>query len=317
MRKVVHRVIGVIACLIGIGLIWYGAKLTVPDVLTNADYHDLSSRVRKPAEEPSDDSGDLVFDENVETDWAAVLAEMPQAVGWLTVGNTIIDYPVVQGSDNEYFLKYDAYGRESESCAFLDYRADPNGIADAIYCHTHPLRMGFHDLGEVDEQWSFDEIGMVLWSTPEKGTTVYKPVCALHVYPDFQDIQKFEFEEDTEAYNAAVKRILSEHAARGEWNVTTIKGIAMLSDRMEPVEPAAGGHEHINYWWALTDEEDKIAHSEAQESAWRMWMHSILSQSSARAADAEAIIDSGTRTMTLGCCSWPWDDHRTLLVCVA
>jgi hypothetical protein len=316
VRKVVHRAIGIVACLIGIGLIWYGAKLTVPDVLTNADYHELSARVRTPAEPPSDD-GPVVVDENVETDWRAVLAEMPQAVGWLTVGNTIIDYPVVQGTDNEYFLNYDAYGRESSSCAFLDYRANPDGIADVIYCHTHALRMGFHDLGQADEQWSFDEIGTVLWSTPGKGTTAYRPVCALHVFPDYQDIQRFEFDEDSAVYSDAVKRILSNHAARGEWNMTTIKGIAMLSDKMELVEPAAGGHEHVNYWWSLTADEDAAAHAEAQRASWRLWMHSLLGQASARSADAEAIIDSGTRTMTLGCCSWPLDDHRTLLVCVA
>lgn len=316
VSKIVRRVVAVVCCLIGVALVIVGIRMTVPDVMTNADYQDLSKRTRSVEDEnPADDV--IMVDDTVETDWDTVAEEVPYSVGWLTVGNTIIDYPVVQGWDNDYFLYHDAYGRDSYSSVYLDYRADPDGMTDVIYSHTNMMRMGFYDIAETDEQWAFDGIGTVLWSTPKSGTVAYKPVCALHVYPDYQDIQTFEFEESQAAYESEVRSILARHVSRGEWNTTTIKGVSMLSDRMEPVTPASGGHEHLNYWWSLTEAEDAEAHSVARSEAWKTWMMRILSQSTARASDAEAVIGAGSRTMTLACCSWPFDDHRTLLVCVA
>lgn len=49
-------------------------------------------------------------------------ATNPDFVGWLTVANTTIDYPVVQGTDNDEYLHLNFYGVESKyGTVFLDY----------------------------------------------------------------------------------------------------------------------------------------------------------------------------------------------------
>jgi len=48
-------------------------------------------------------------------------------VGYIVIPGTEVDYPVVQGSDNVHYLRYDYYERESISgCPFLDYRQAPD-----------------------------------------------------------------------------------------------------------------------------------------------------------------------------------------------
>ena len=54
--------------------------------------------------------------------------EVPRdAVGWITFADTPIDYPVMQGKDNEEFLNKDPFGNFALSgSVFLDFRNDPD-----------------------------------------------------------------------------------------------------------------------------------------------------------------------------------------------
>ena len=48
-------------------------------------------------------------------------------VGWITIDDTNIDYPVMQGKDNSYFLNTDPFGNYSLSGSiFLDSRCSPD-----------------------------------------------------------------------------------------------------------------------------------------------------------------------------------------------
>ena len=73
----------------------------------------------------------------------ALRAMNPDIVGWLTVPNTSISYPIVQGSDNAWYLRHTFLGeRNASGAVFLDYRndrafRDPNSIL-----HGHNMRDG-------------------------------------------------------------------------------------------------------------------------------------------------------------------------------
>ena len=52
-----------------------------------------------------------------------LLKENQETVSWITVNGTNINYPVVQHSDNEYYLNHSFDGSEnSAGWIFLDYR---------------------------------------------------------------------------------------------------------------------------------------------------------------------------------------------------
>ncbi len=56
---------------------------------------------------------------------ASILTINPDVVGWLKVNETNIDYPVVQASDNDYYLKHNLYNEtDKNGWIFMDYRND-------------------------------------------------------------------------------------------------------------------------------------------------------------------------------------------------
>lgn len=86
--------------------------------------------------------------------------EYPSIVAWIKVGGTEIDYPLVKGSDNEYYLnhnykdEYNVFG-----AIFMDYRnqenfSDQNTI---IYGHNNQRAGNFKDLHKYEEEGFFNE----------------------------------------------------------------------------------------------------------------------------------------------------------------
>ena len=95
-------------------------------------------------------------------DGSAPLAQLqainPDVQAWLTVYNTGIDYPVVQGRDNSHYLNRDATGKYSGAGSiFVDYRNRP-GFADfSTIVYGHHMRSGmFAEIGLFYEQSYFD-----------------------------------------------------------------------------------------------------------------------------------------------------------------
>lgn len=63
----------------------------------------------------------------------------PEIIGWIKIENSMINYPVVKTSDNEYYLSMDFYKNKSKSgCIFMDYRNDGRftDLSTIIYGHN-------------------------------------------------------------------------------------------------------------------------------------------------------------------------------------
>ena len=86
--------------------------------------------------------------------------EYPSILGWIRVGGTEIDYPLVKGSDNDYYLnhnykdEYNVFG-----AIFMDYRnkedlSDQNTI---IYGHNNQRAGNFKDLHKYEDRDFFNE----------------------------------------------------------------------------------------------------------------------------------------------------------------
>ena len=93
----------------------------------------------------------------------------PDIVGWIYIEGTDINYPVVQGTDNDYYLKrlFDGTYNSSGSI-FLDYRcaadfSDPHSI---IYGHHMKNKSMFGGLMSYKEQAFYDEHSVALLVTP-------------------------------------------------------------------------------------------------------------------------------------------------------
>lgn len=76
-------------------------------------------------------------------------AQNPDVCGWLTLYGTGVDYPVVQGADNDEYLNTDPTGNFALSGSlFIDYRCQPNiaGASTIIFGHHMENSLMFGDL---------------------------------------------------------------------------------------------------------------------------------------------------------------------------
>jgi sortase B len=79
----------------------------------------------------------------VSVDFDALRAINPDVAGWLYCENTPINYPVVQGSDNVYYLRRLLDGKSNRSgTLFLDWRNRPELTDDQSVIYGHHMRNG-------------------------------------------------------------------------------------------------------------------------------------------------------------------------------
>ena len=116
-----------------------------------------------PAGEDAPRSGDV--------DFAGLRRDAPQALAWLTVPGTQIDYPVVQWTDNQFFLNRTArYESSRYGAIFMDYRnsGDFTDFYTVIYGHNMRSGKMFGALREFRESAFFDRIKYGSLHTPDR-----------------------------------------------------------------------------------------------------------------------------------------------------
>lgn len=82
-------------------------------------------------------------------DWPMLQQEYPDAVGWIFCPETPLDYPIVQGADNDFYLTHLADGSYSRHGAiFADYRIEALFADENTLLYGHNMKDGtmFHGL---------------------------------------------------------------------------------------------------------------------------------------------------------------------------
>lgn len=120
-------------------------------------------------------------------DFESLWAENPDTVGWITIPDTQIDYPIVYyADDNEKYLHEDFYGNESVYGAiYLDSDSEPDfsGWNNPIYGHHMRDGSMFKDVTKFkDEQYFKDHQYFTIY-TPEREIRL-KAISCYYSKPD-------------------------------------------------------------------------------------------------------------------------------------
>ena len=86
-------------------------------------------------------------------------ANYANAIGWIYVPDTHINYPVMQSEDNDFYLHHGADGGYLYAGSiFLDYRcnADFSGVSNILYGHNMSNRSMFADVTNFTDRTYFD-----------------------------------------------------------------------------------------------------------------------------------------------------------------
>lgn len=121
-------------------------------------------------------------------------------VAWIEIEGTNVNYPVVQTTNNTYYLKHSFYKKYSNyGTIYMDATAnkDFSSLNTFIYGHYTTNKSMFGELGKYMKQTFFEEHPYVIIYTPEK--TLKAEIFSVHVDDASSDSYQMNFTTD-EAY---------------------------------------------------------------------------------------------------------------------
>jgi sortase B len=148
-------------------------------------------------------------------DFAALEQINPDIVGWIYIEGTKLNYPVVQGKDNEYYLDHLFEGRYNRSgCIFLDMKcsADFSDRHSILYGHNMQNDSMFAGLLNYQDQEYYEEHPVGLLITPEKKYKIL--FFSGYIAGTTADAWKMDFSEDE--YGTWLDKITRRSVFRGE-----------------------------------------------------------------------------------------------------
>ena len=121
-------------------------------------------------------------------DYLADAAEINSSVvGWITIPDTHIDFPIAQGEDNDFYLHngFDKKYNYELGCPFLDYRcaSDLSGFNSIVYAHHMTEQRMFADIALFKDS-AFMEANPVGYLTQHDGVHTVRFFAYLNVPDD-------------------------------------------------------------------------------------------------------------------------------------
>ena len=121
-------------------------------------------------------------------DYLADAAEINSSVvGWITIPDTHIDFPIAQGEDNDFYLHngFDKKYNYELGCPFLDYRcaSDLSGFNSIVYAHHMTEQRMFADIA-LFKDGAFMEANPVGYLTQHDGVHTVRFFAYLNVPDD-------------------------------------------------------------------------------------------------------------------------------------
>ena len=136
----------------------------------------------------------------MDVNFANLLKENKDTVGWLYVNNTNINYPFVQGEDNSYYLNRAFDGtRSAAGWLFADYRSDLTTFKKntVIYGHGRVDQVMFGSLEKVlEKEWYTNTDNHIIKLSTPTHNTLWQ-VFSVYTIPSESYYLKHNIENDT------------------------------------------------------------------------------------------------------------------------
>lgn len=238
--------LGVIAIAIGVFIFALVKLINIQEGYKVAQdlYADIESRAVSDVTYENNDSKRLVSPSK-DIDWNKLRADYPNTVGWIEMPLCAISYPIVQGSDNDYYLNHAANDDFSYSGAiFLDYRQKEDMTDDHVIIYGHHMKDGsmFCDLLEYDKESFY---------TSNEGKNyffIYTPEC-IRVYEIFA-ICDVNINDHPTAYTIDIDE---------EFTITDyanfVRSVALYDTNIKP-----DGEKIVTLFTCQTDSQSNVRH---------------------------------------------------------
>lgn len=133
-------------------------------------------------------SDDDVEIPDVLPEYQNILNKNQRLIGWIKIDDTIIDYPVMQTVNNEYYLDHNFNQEEDKNgCIFMDYQCDVIKGCDNMILYGHHMKSGqmFGTLNKYSQQSYYEKHPVIKFDTIyEKGEYQIMYVFRSKVYSE-------------------------------------------------------------------------------------------------------------------------------------
>lgn len=147
---------------------------------------------------------------NDSVDFSSLEEINPDVVAWLTCEGTEIDYPVVLGTDNDYYLRHLFTGERNKLGAiFIDYRNHGNFSDKNTIIYGHNMKDGsmFSSLTKYKNQNYYDSYPAMVLYTPD-GDYKIELFAGIIVDGNYESV-RFDFKNnhDFQSYIDSLKKM--------------------------------------------------------------------------------------------------------------
>ena len=179
----------------------------IEDKRTREEYERLAELARETTAQPSTEAVTEPGTRYGRTD-----ADFP----WIRVPDTNIDYPIVQGEDNDFYLNHDFYGKENIAGAiYLDFESQGDFVGRNNVLYGHNMKNGsmFKDVNRYKDEAYFKEHQFFSIYTPDREIRL-KAVAAY--YGEAQPIVRKTRFKSQESFDAFVHEMVKPCSYGGE-----------------------------------------------------------------------------------------------------
>lgn len=209
MKKIV---VGVISFIALVGVVYSSVSIYLwykDNNKTDSQIKDIQNIVNVKETEDTDEV--VVSDEDslyseykfLSVDFASLVGINKEIVGWISIPGTKIDYPFVQHSDNDYYLKRSIdHSYNGAGWVFLDYRNHINNLDNntIIYAHGRVDGTMFGSLKNIlNDSWLNNKDNFVLRVSTPQYNYLFEIFSVYHIkttsdylYTTYDDVNSYQ-----------------------------------------------------------------------------------------------------------------------------
>ena len=173
----------------------------INDTTEVIEYESEEAEIVKSEEKPNTPYWNFIKMNLIDVDFNALKKTNSDTVAWLFVGGTNVNYPVVQTSDNDYYLTHSfTKKKNSGGWLFMDYRNDKNdyGRNTIIYGHNMKNQTMFGTLKKLlTKEWYQVQDNRIIKMSSEKYNTLWQ-IYSVYTIETTNDYIQTEFASDDE-----------------------------------------------------------------------------------------------------------------------
>lgn len=209
-------------------------KDLIKDITDNTkikEYESEDAEIIKSDENPNTPYWNFIKMKLIDVDFNSLKETNNDTVAWLFVGGTNVNYPVVQTSNNDYYLNHSFdKTKNSGGWLFMDYRNDKNdyGKNTIIYGHNMKNQTMFGTLKKLlSKEWYKTQDNRIIKMSSENYNTLWQ-IYSVYTLETTSDYIQTDFASDEE-YQKFIDLVKGRSIADFNTSVTTSDKTLTLS----------------------------------------------------------------------------------------